>query len=288
MYFTKSVAAAVLAFTPSVVFGQLAGQTTGQTSAQTAGATNGQNVVQLGAGGNLMFTPNMMTLQQGENMTFAFMSAAHGVMSTSLSQPNVADNQVYSGIIPVDNTTPTPPGKKLPKRSLKIRGVGPFGYSEEEKRGLLGLLQGANGNNANNANGAKKANNGQLTVQNSGQQGPATFTVQMNTVGMQAFVCPAAQHAANGMIMMVNVLPAGGATTKEKRQSSDAQLQQALTNYLAVGQKTKTVVPTTQPGTGGQLNAVAATVAQTQNKNGKANKNSQGQVANAPVFTGDN
>ncbi|KAF2230864.1 hypothetical protein EV356DRAFT_323161 [Viridothelium virens] len=283
MYFTKSIAVAILAFSPSVVLGQSTGQ------------TNGQNTVQLGAGGNLMFTPNMMTVQQGDNVTFAFMSAAHGVMSTSLSQPNVADNQVYSGIIPVDNTTPTPPGKKLPKNKLRIRGAGPIGYVqeenvEEEKRGLAALLGGgANGNNAKNGNnGNAKANNGQLTVQNSGQQGVATFSVQMNTVGMQAFVCPAAQHAANGMIMMVNVLPAAGAApTKEKRQSSDAQLQQALTNYLAVGQKQKTVVPTAQPGTGGQLNAVAASVAQTQSKNGKPKKNSQGQVANAPVFTGD-
>ena len=148
-------------------------------------------------------------------------------MSTSLSQPNVADNQVYSGIIPVDNTTPTPPGKKLPKRGLKIRGTGPIGYVEEEKRGLLDLLngnkgnKGSNANNGNNANNNNNANNGQLTVQNSGQQGPATFSVQMNAVGMQAFVCPAAQHAANGMIMMVNVLPAAGtAANKEKRQSS--------------------------------------------------------------------
>jgi hypothetical protein len=61
----------------------------------------------------------------------------------------------------------------------------------------------------------------------------------------------------------------------------DAQLQQALTNYLAVGQKTKTVVPTTQPGTGGQLNAVAASVAQAQNKNGQAIKSSQGQTVAA-------
>lgn len=69
----------------------------------------------------------------------------------------------------------------------------------------------------------------------------------------------------------------------------DAQLQQALTNYLAVGQKTKTVVPTAQPGTGGQLNAVGASVAQTQSRNGKPRKNSQGQtVAAPPVFTGDN
>lgn len=132
-------------------------------------------------------------------------------MSTSLSQPNVADNQVYSGIIPVDNTTPTPPGKTLPRAKLRIRGAGPIGYVEDEKRGLLGVLQGANGNNANN---------GPITVQNSGQQGPATFTVQMNNVGMQAFVCPAAQHAANGMIMMINVLPAGSASNKEKREAS--------------------------------------------------------------------
>jgi hypothetical protein len=136
-------------------------------------------------------------------------------MSTSLSQPNVADNQVYSGIIPVDNTTPNPPGKNLPRRKLRIRGAGPIGYvEEEEKRGLAGLLQGANGNKANTAN------NGPLTVQNSGKQGPATFTVQMNNVGMQAFVCPAAQHAANGMIMMINVLPSGSASNKEKRASS--------------------------------------------------------------------
>ena len=145
-------------------------------------------------------------------------------MSTSLSQPNVADNQVFSGIIPVDNTTPTPTGKKLPKRSLRIRGAGPMGYVEEEKRGLADLLsgnRGNNNNNNNNGNNANNANNGQLTVQNSGQQGTATFSVQMNTVGMQAFVCSAAQHAANGMIMMVNVLPAGNtALTKEKRQSS--------------------------------------------------------------------
>lgn len=59
MYFTKSVAVAILAFTPSVVFGQ----------------STGQNMVQLGAGGNLMFTPNMMTVNQGDNVTFAFMSA---------------------------------------------------------------------------------------------------------------------------------------------------------------------------------------------------------------------
>lgn len=255
MYFTKSIAVTVLAFAPSVVFGQ----------------STGQNMVQLGAGGNLKFTPNMMTVNQGDNVTFAFMSAAHGVMSTSLSQPNVADNQVYSGIIPVDNTTPSPPGKKLPRRKLRIRGVGPMGFVEEEKRGLLGLLQGANGN-------VKK---GQLTVQNSGQQGPATFTVQMNKVGMQAFVCPAAQHAANGMIMMVNVLPSGSASNKEKRASSDAQLQQALTNYLDVGQKTRTVVPTTQPGTGGQLNAVGASVAKAQRKNGQPDNNTQGQVVGA-------
>ncbi|KAI9711324.1 MAG: hypothetical protein M1820_002311 [Bogoriella megaspora] len=286
MYFTKSVAAAVLAFAPSVVFTQ-----------QAAGAANGQNTVQLGAGGNLMFTPNMMTVNQGDNVTFAFMSAAHSVMSTSLSQPNVADNNVFSGIIPVDNTTPTPTGTKLPKGGkLKIRGTGAFGFFEEEKRGLADLLGGGRGNNGNNGNNANNANNanannnnnnnnGQLTVQNSGQTGPATFTVQMTQVGMQAFVCSAAQHAANGMIMMVNVLPAG--TNKEKRQSSSASLQQALTNYLAVGQKTKTVVPSAQPGTGGQLNAVAASVAQTQKKNGKPNANSQG-IANAPLFTGNN
>ena len=63
MYFTKSVAVAILAFTPSVVFGQ------------STASSNGQNVVQLGAGGNLMFTPNMMTVNQGDNVTFAFMSA---------------------------------------------------------------------------------------------------------------------------------------------------------------------------------------------------------------------
>ena len=67
----------------------------------------------------------------------------------------------------------------------------------------------------------------------------------------------------------------------------DAQLQQALTDYLQVGQQTKTVVPDAQPGTGGQLNAVGASVAQAQKRNGKAQKNSQGQVANAPIFTGD-
>ena len=55
MYFTRSIAVAILAFAPSVIFGQ--------------------NVVQLGAGGNLMFTPNMMTVNQGDNVTFAFMSA---------------------------------------------------------------------------------------------------------------------------------------------------------------------------------------------------------------------
>lgn len=132
-------------------------------------------------------------------------------MSTSLSQPNVADNEVYSGIIPVDNTTPTPPGKTLPRRKLMIRSAGPIGYVVEEERGLLAALQGA---------AAGNANNGPITVQNSGQQGPATFTVQMNNVGMQAFVCPAAQHAANGMIMMVNVLPAGSASNKEKREAS--------------------------------------------------------------------
>lgn len=59
MYFTKSVAIAILAFTPSVIFGQ----------------TNGQNMVQLGANGNLLFTPNMMTVNQGDNVTFAFMTA---------------------------------------------------------------------------------------------------------------------------------------------------------------------------------------------------------------------
>jgi hypothetical protein len=59
----------------------------------------------------------------------------------------------------------------------------------------------------------------------------------------------------------------------------DDQLQQALTSYLAVGQNTKTVVPTAQPGTGGQLDAVGASVAQAQSKNGKPVKNSQGQTA---------
>lgn len=61
----------------------------------------------------------------------------------------------------------------------------------------------------------------------------------------------------------------------------DAQLQQALTNYLEVGQKTKTVVPTAQPGTGGQLNAVGASVAEAQSKNGQPDKNSQGQTVGA-------
>ena len=65
-------------------------------------------------------------------------------------------------------------------------------------------------------------------------------------------------------------------------------MSQALQDYLAVGQQTKTVVPTAQPGQGGQLNDIASQVAQAQSKNGKAKKNSQGQtVANAPVFTGD-
>lgn len=59
----------------------------------------------------------------------------------------------------------------------------------------------------------------------------------------------------------------------------DAQLQQALTDYLEVGQKTKTVVPTAQPGTGGQLNAVGASVAESQLKNGQPDKKSQGQTA---------
>jgi plastocyanin len=72
MYFTKSVTVAILAFAPSVVFGQPA---TGQSSAGSTGSSNGQNVVQLGAGGGLMFTPNMMTVNQGDNVTFAFMSA---------------------------------------------------------------------------------------------------------------------------------------------------------------------------------------------------------------------
>lgn len=75
MYFTKSVAVAVLAFAPSVVFGQSTGQTTGQSSNGSTGSSDGQNMVQLGAGGNLMFTPNMMTVNQGDNVTFAFMSA---------------------------------------------------------------------------------------------------------------------------------------------------------------------------------------------------------------------
>lgn len=60
MYFSKSVAVAILA---TAVQGQ------------NTGSTGGQNVVQLGAGGNLMFTPNMMTVTQGDNMTFQFMSA---------------------------------------------------------------------------------------------------------------------------------------------------------------------------------------------------------------------
>ena len=63
MYFTKSIAVAILAYAPSIVFGQ------------SAGSSAGQNTVQLGAGGNLMFTPNMMTVNQGDNVTFAFMSA---------------------------------------------------------------------------------------------------------------------------------------------------------------------------------------------------------------------
>jgi hypothetical protein len=64
----------------------------------------------------------------------------------------------------------------------------------------------------------------------------------------------------------------------------DAQLQKALTNYLAVGQKAKTVVPTAQPGTGGQLNAIGASVAEAQRKNGQPDKNSQGQtVAGTPA-----
>lgn len=81
MYFTKSIAVAVLAFAPSVVFGHPAGQTTGQSSTGSTASTestessDGQNMVQLGAGGNLMFTPNMMTVNQGDNVTFAFMSA---------------------------------------------------------------------------------------------------------------------------------------------------------------------------------------------------------------------
>lgn len=59
----------------------------------------------------------------------------------------------------------------------------------------------------------------------------------------------------------------------------DAQLQQALTSYLAVGQKQRTVVPTTQPGTGGQLNAIGSMVAEAQNRNGQPNKETQGQTA---------
>lgn len=75
MYFTKSVAVAVLAFAPSVVFGESTEQTTGQSSTASTASSDGQNMVQLGAGGNLMFTPNMMTVNQGDNVTFAFMSA---------------------------------------------------------------------------------------------------------------------------------------------------------------------------------------------------------------------
>ena len=60
MFFTKPIAIAVLASAPSVVFGQ---------------STNGQNMVTLGNNGNLKFIPNMMTVNQGDNVTFAFMSA---------------------------------------------------------------------------------------------------------------------------------------------------------------------------------------------------------------------
>ena len=217
MYFTTAVSVAILAFAPSVVLGRATGQNNNNNAAAStpaAAAAPAANMVQLGANGGLSFTPNMMVVTQGDNVTFAFMSAAHAVMSTSLTQPNIADNQVYSGIIPVDNTTPNPPGKKLPKRSLSIRGPRVLGH-EEEKRDLLDLLNAAKGA-AGNAAGGNNNGNGPITVANSGKAGagPATFTVQMNTVGMQAFVCPAAQHAANGMIMMVLVNPAGTAPTK--------------------------------------------------------------------------
>ena len=189
-------------------------------------------------------------------------------MSTSLNAPNVADNQVYSGIVPVNNQTPQPTGKNLPKRKLRIRGAGPIGYVMEEARGLANLLGGGAGGNAGGATGAAGggatkalAATGKLTVQNSGQTGPASFTVQMNPVGMQAFVCRAAQHASNGMIMMVNVLPQG---SNQKRQSSDQQLNQAFQSYLQQGSQTKTQVPTANPGTGGALDAVAQSVVRSQ------------------------
>ena len=78
MYFTKSVAIAILASAPSAFSqSQSTGQSTGSSGVQMISGTsqNGQAVSQLGANDNLQFTPNMMTVTQGDNMTFQFMAA---------------------------------------------------------------------------------------------------------------------------------------------------------------------------------------------------------------------
>jgi hypothetical protein len=154
---------------------------------------------------------------------------------SSVNSPCVANNNAFSGYMPVNNNQPTPAGTKRPNRLRNIvRGV----------------------------------NNVFETRQN--RNGAATFTYTQNTAGTQMWFCSAAAHCQNGMALAVNVVGNNAA----KRQASTTDLSQMLSQYQKAARKVRQNGQASVPaGTGGTLSQTAVKLQTKNNQAATGKKN---------------